>query len=69
LNSYTTKQVGCMLGLTEHAIKSYCQRYPAIGQKIGRDWLLSEKDIEFIKTRIGKRGRPKTDSTQQEDNP
>jgi hypothetical protein len=56
---YTTTQAAAILGLSPHSVKSYCLRYPDVGHKVGRDWLLTDGDIAFIRSRLGKRGRPK----------
>lgn len=58
---YTVKQVAEKLGLKPVSIKAYCQRYDNIGFKLEDNskspWLLTDKDIEFIKTRLGKVGQ------------
>jgi predicted transcriptional regulator len=57
--TYTTTQAAKLLGLTPNAVAVYCTRYD-VGTKHGRDWLLTDNDLQIIKLRMGKRGpKPK----------
>jgi predicted transcriptional regulator len=55
LTTYTTHTAAALLGLTPNAIARYCTRY-GVGSKHGRDWLLTDDDLQIIKLRMGKRG-------------
>ena len=56
---YTTAQAAQILNLSPNAIARYCTRYK-VGTKHGRDWLLTNNDLQIIKLRMGKRGpKPK----------
>jgi hypothetical protein len=58
-NSYTTAQAAQVLNLSTNAVAVYCKRY-GVGTKHGRDWLLTDNDMQIIKLRMGKRGpKPK----------
>jgi excisionase family DNA binding protein len=52
----TTKQAGEILGITARRVVAliYNGRLPA--QKVGRDWIIEEKDLEKIRNR--RPGRP-----------
>lgn len=57
--TYTTAQAARVLNLSTNAIARYCTRY-GVGIKHGRDWLLTDNDLQIIKLRMGKRGpKPK----------
>lgn len=55
---YNTSEAGVLLGLSRIAIIQHCKRNN-IGKKVGRDWVLTEEDIDQIRDRLGKVGRPK----------
>jgi hypothetical protein len=56
---HTTTQAARILELSPHSIRAYCTRY-GVGTKHGRDWLLTDNDLQIIKLRMGKRGpKPK----------
>jgi hypothetical protein len=55
---YSTTEAGEILGLSRIAVIQHCKRNN-IGKKIGRDWVLTEEDLNKIRERIGKTGRPK----------
>lgn len=57
---YTTKEVSKLLGITTQQIGNHFRNLGF--EKQGRDILISEKQLEIIKTRLGKRGRPKDES-------
>ena len=63
--TYTTTQAAKLLGLTPNAIAVYCKRY-GVATKHGRDWLLTDNDLQIIKLRMGKRG-PKPKGSKQHD--
>jgi hypothetical protein len=45
---YNCKEAAEILGLTDGRIRQIC-RWNSIGSKIGRDWLLTEKDLEKLR--------------------
>ena len=53
---YTTKQAGEILGLAENTVRTYILRYN-IGTRHGRDWILTKKDLDTIRSRMGNRGK------------
>lgn len=56
---YTTTDAARRLRLSSRRIRQAIQSY-GVGRKIGRDWMLSETDIEYIRQRIGQVGRPRS---------
>ena len=57
MTTYTTRDAARKLDLSWRSIAKYCIRY-RVGEKIGRDWILTDIDLSRIKARMGKRGRP-----------
>jgi len=53
---HPTDEVAEELNLAPRSVRDYARRH-GIGQKIGRDWLFSEMDIERLQKRP-KKGRP-----------
>lgn len=60
---YTISEVAEMLGLNRSTVKSHCYYHSHVGIKIGERsaFLLTDKDIDFIKTRLGKVGNRLSD--------
>ena len=56
---YTIPEVAKQVGLSAACLSAYCSQRK-IGQKMGHSRLLSESDVERIKSRP--RGRPKKNS-------
>ena len=56
---YTTAEVGEILGLSSVNIRAHCEHYEHVGVKKGNTWILLDKDVEFIKSRMGKVGAPR----------
>lgn len=54
----TSKDAAERLGVSRESVVYHC-RNNGVGQKIGRDWVLSEEDIQAIRSRMGKVGRPR----------
>ena len=60
-NIYTVSQVAELLNVHRSNIKNYCNN-GSVGFKIKHDglsdsgWILTDKDIEYIQSRMGKRG-------------
>jgi predicted transcriptional regulator len=55
---YTTAEAAGLLGLSRAGVQKYLERYPGqLGRRIGTTWLLSERDLAFIRRRQGLRGR------------
>lgn len=46
---YSTKEAASILGLTEGRICQLCRWNEGIGTKFGRDWILTEADLEKIR--------------------
>ena len=57
---FTAAEVAAKLGLSKASVRAYATRYD-VGTKYGRDWLFTEADIEAIRNRQGKIGRPKAE--------
>ena len=62
----TTTQAASILGVNQSRVRQLILggRLPA--QKIGRDWMIDEKNLDGLKNR--KSGRPKTKITQEKNN-
>jgi hypothetical protein len=54
---YNAKEAAEILSLTDGRIRQIC-RWNAIGTKIGRDWLLSEKDLEKLRSEENRKKTP-----------
>ena len=59
---YTINEVATLTGLTGESIRTYCRKYEHIGSKFGKSWMLNDDDIDSIRERIGKAGKPKGSS-------
>jgi len=55
---YTTKTAADALGLSAASLRQYATRY-GIGERVGRDWIFTPADLDVVRSRKGKRGRPK----------
>ena len=53
---YSVNEVAAMLGKSIIAIRKIVARHN-LGTKVGRDWVLTEEDIEKVR-RVPKPGRP-----------
>lgn len=64
-NTLTVLQVARSLGLTDGAVRLLCIKH-SVGLKLGRDRLLSEKDVEKLREirKTHKAGRPRRDQLQ-----
>ena len=56
-DAMTCREVADELGLSPTTIRVYAHRY-LIGLKHGRDWAFRASDVEQIRSRKGKLGRP-----------
>lgn len=54
---YNCKEAAEILSLTDGRIRQIC-RWNSIGTKIGRDWLLSEKDLEKLRSEENRKKTP-----------
>jgi hypothetical protein len=54
---YNAKEAAEQLGLTDGRIRQIC-RWNSIGTKIGRDWLLSQKDLEKLRSLENRKKSP-----------
>lgn len=48
--NHSTKQVAELLGITARAVRFWAERHE-IGQKVGRDWVFTDEDIDRLKQR------------------
>jgi hypothetical protein len=46
---YSSKEAAEILGLTDGRIRQIC-RWNSIGTKLGRDWLLTEKELNKLRS-------------------
>jgi excisionase family DNA binding protein len=53
----TVPQVAKELGITENTVRQYCQA-GRLGQKIGRQWLITRHELETFKEQRRPPGRP-----------
>lgn len=54
---YNCKEAADILGLTDGRIRQIC-RWNSIGQKVGRDWLLTAKDLEILRSEENRKKTP-----------
>lgn len=56
---HSSQEAAGILDLTEGRIRQICrwsrEKGPLIGQKIGRDWFLSESDLELVRIKFPKK--------------
>jgi len=52
----TTKQVSLILGVKESQTRKHAKNQGV--NKVGRDYIFTDADIQKIKTRLGKVGKP-----------
>jgi len=55
--TYTTAEAAERLGVKIETLRGHIKRH-GLGVKRGRDVFLSEHDIDYIRSRLGKRGQP-----------
>jgi excisionase family DNA binding protein len=60
MNVLTTKEVAERLGVTVRRVQALIQDGQLPAEKVGRDYLIKEKDIRLVEIR--KPGRPRKDS-------
>ncbi len=53
-----TKEIAEELGLSIRRVQQ-ARETLGLGQKIGKTWIYTDEEMEKIRERIGKRGRPK----------
>jgi excisionase family DNA binding protein len=58
----TTKQAATELGIQPGSVKKLCQRHILKAERIGRDWLIDEAEVERYKVERRNAGRPKRES-------
>lgn len=54
----TTTQAATELGIQPGSVKKLCQRGILKAERIGRDWLISQKEVERYKVERRSAGRP-----------
>lgn len=57
----TTKDVAARLGVSIKTVQSYIQRGQLPAEKLGRDYVIREEDINNFKERRRRPGRPRKD--------
>ncbi len=60
----TVREVAAELGLSEHRVREYC-REGRLGQKIGRQWLITRAQLEAFKKIPRKHGAPRKHDEQE----
>jgi hypothetical protein len=56
-NLYSTEEVRKQLGFkTRRRVQQACERY-GLGRKVGKSFVLTDDDVEWLRNRKGKRGR------------
>jgi len=61
---YTTKEAATALGVSTRRVQQACKR-DGLGRKHGRDLLLTDADMEYIRSRMGRVGRPGINQSDQ----
>ena len=64
MNIYTTTEAATALGVSRRRVQQACSR-DGIGRKHGRDLLLTDADVEYIRSRVGMVGRPGINQSDQ----
>jgi len=59
MKQLTTKKVAELLGVSVHRVRFFIAQKRLPAQKIGRDWIVKERDLEKFKATTRKIGRPK----------
>lgn len=57
MNIYTVREASQILEVSEQMVRNYCNTYK-LGFKKQSLWLITENDVEYMKTRVGKIGKP-----------
>ena len=68
MNLHTTRQAADSLGISVQRVKQLRETMQ-LGQKVGRDWVLSDQDIERLRQRNRQPGRPRRESLPVPDAP
>ena len=55
---FSTAEASQLLAIASRTVRQHAQAHN-IGRRIGRDWIFDPRDIELIRDRIGRRGRPR----------
>lgn len=65
-NLHSSQEAGKILDLTEGRIRQICrwsrEQSPLIGQKIGRDWFLTDADLELVRIKFPKKSSDSEES-------
>lgn len=61
---HTAREAGDLLSLSHNSLRVYARKY-RVGEKRGRDWFFSDADLELIRFRMGKIGRPKKEKKER----
>lgn len=57
----SVKEVAGELGVSENRVREYCQE-GRLGEKVGRQWVITREELEAFKKIPRKRGAPRTKS-------
>ena len=60
---HTTRQAADALGISVQRVKQLAVQL-GVGQKVGRDWVLSDDDLERLRQRDTRRGRRRNEGTE-----
>jgi excisionase family DNA binding protein len=55
--NYTTTEAAAKLGVKRETVRGHIKRH-GLGTRRGRDVFLTEAEIDYIRSRLGLRGRP-----------
>lgn len=58
---YTTTEAAALLETARRNVQNYCKRHGL--KKFGREYVVTQADIEAMKLELGKVGRKKSDDT------
>jgi excisionase family DNA binding protein len=61
MTNYTTREAAAALGVSPRRVRQAIAR-DNIGEKRGRDWLLTQADVDYLRSRLGRVGRPPRDA-------
>jgi hypothetical protein len=55
--TYTTREAAAALGISPRRVRQAISR-DGIGEKRGRDWMLTQNEVDYLRSRLGRVGRP-----------
>ena len=60
----SVKQVANELGISENRVREFCQE-GRLGEKVGRQWIITRSELEAFKLIPRKRGAPRKDDEEE----